>query len=120
MNDIITFMEKTILIAGKEYPEGSELASGAVLQGNTVVITSNPVVTEIKPEEGVTTVNWNKISALSSRSLIISALNVNGHLDEAVLVFLFLHSRIDSSHLSRAPFLRTVTSRKPCARRSWR
>lgn len=87
MNDIITFMEKTILIAGKEYPEGSELASGAVLQGNTVVITSNPVVTEIKPEEGVTTVNWNKISALSSRSLIISALNVNGHLDEAVLVF---------------------------------
>ncbi len=79
-------MEKTILIAGKDFPEGRDLASGVVLHGDTAVITSNPA-SDLKSEDGSIPVAWNRTSALSARSLVISTLNQKGSLDEAILVF---------------------------------
>ena len=80
-------MNKTILIAGKEVPAGKDLASSAVLHGRTVFITAESDATDTGLADGSNPVAWNKGSALSSRSLLISASNKNGHLDEAVLIF---------------------------------
>ena len=79
-------MDKTILIAGKEVPVGKDLASSAVLHGRTVFITAESDATDTGLADGSNPVAWNKGSALSSRSLLISASNKNGHLDEAVLI----------------------------------
>lgn len=80
-------MNKTILIAGKDFPDGRDLASTAVLHGEHAVITAAPSDQKQVPEDGSVSVVWNRASALSARSLAISSLNQNGHLDEAVLVF---------------------------------
>lgn len=80
-------MDKTILIAGKDFPAGKDLASAAVLHGRTAVITAEQSSAEKLTQDGSVQVVWNKGSALSSRSLVISALNQNGHLDEVVFVF---------------------------------
>lgn len=87
MNDIIRAMDKTILIAGKDFPDGKDFASAAVLHGEHVVITAAPSDQKQVSEDGSVPIVWNKASALSARSLVISSLNQNGHLDEAVLVF---------------------------------
>lgn len=79
-------MEKTILIAGKDFPDGRDLSSSAILHGDTVVIAYGGE-TEQKSEDDAVPVRWNRGSALSARSLVISALNQTGHLDEAVLIF---------------------------------
>ncbi len=80
-------MDKTILIAGKDFPDGKDLASAAILHGETTIITAKATAQDLTSEDGAVPVIWNKSSALSSRSLVISALNQNGHLDEAVLIF---------------------------------
>lgn len=83
-------MEKTVLIAGKEYPAGSSLASAAVNYNRKVVITSpfgaeeNP---EAVPATEITTVAWNKSSSVSARSIVLQAENAFQQVDEAVLVF---------------------------------
>lgn len=87
-------MEKTILIAGKEIPEGSDFASGAALNGRNVVITSSSPATatadsaeQINEENGSYAVVWNRASPISARSLILACENKYDHLDEAVLIF---------------------------------
>lgn len=80
-------MEKTILIAGKDYPDGRDLASAVVLRGDTAVITTNPVSAELITDDSSVPVVWNRTSVLSARSLVLSCLNQKGRLDEAVLVF---------------------------------
>jgi len=80
-------MEKTILIAGKDFPDGRDLASAAILRGNTAIITADPLSAELKTDDGAIPVVWNKASALSARSLVISSMNQKGQLDEAVLIF---------------------------------
>jgi hypothetical protein len=80
-------MDKTILIAGKDFPDGKDLASSAILHGDAAVITASPLTPELNTEDGSVPVIWNRASALSARSLVLSSLNQNGHLDEAVLIF---------------------------------
>lgn len=82
----LVIMEKTILIAGKEFPDGSELSAGALLHRQCVLITCGGVESK-KSSDGAVTVVWNRASALSARSLLISALNHSDRLDEVVLVF---------------------------------
>lgn len=80
-------MEKTVLIAGKDFPDGREISSSAVLHRNKVIIAANPAEKDIQPSDDCIAVLWNRGSALSARSLVISALNVNSTLDEAFLIF---------------------------------
>lgn len=83
-------MEKTVLIAGKEYPAGSALASAAVNHNRNVVITA-PFAAEEAGEPvsaaGIAAVAWNKSSSVSARSVVLQAENAFQRVDEAVLVF---------------------------------
>lgn len=86
-------MGKMILFAGKEFPAGNDMASGASFQGRKVIATSLAVSEdsadgegEVQKSGGVIQVNWNRSSALSCRSLALKCENEGG-LDEAVLVF---------------------------------
>ncbi len=83
-------MEKTVLIAGKEYPAGSALASAAVNHNRNVVITA-PFAAEETGEPisaaGIAAVAWNKSSSVSARSIVLQAENAFQRIDEAVLVF---------------------------------
>lgn len=83
-------MEKTVLLAGKEYPGGSALASSAVNHNRNVVITTSPLSdapVESLESSGIVTVSWNKSSSVSARSIVLQAENTFQHVDEAVLVF---------------------------------
>lgn len=85
-------MEKTILFAGKEFPAGNDMASGASFQGRKVLATSLSVSenseneAEVQKSGGVVQVSWNRSSALSCRSLVLRCENEGG-IDEAALVF---------------------------------
>ncbi|MBQ0052218.1 MAG: hypothetical protein KBT11_09195 [Treponema sp.] len=85
-------MEKTILFAGKELPDGNDLASGASFQGRKVIATCSARNSEddnpnpMKLPNGIRPVVWNRGSVLSSRSLVLNCENEGG-VDEAVLVF---------------------------------
>ena len=78
-------MEKALLIAGKDLPEGGELASGASLQGRITLITS--ASQDGDSGNGYRAVFWNRASALSARTVVLSCINAASHLDEVALVF---------------------------------
>lgn len=80
-------MERTLLIAGKELPDGESFASGAVASGRKTIITRNHTDESASAPNGTTAVTWNRPSALSARSVILKALNECGHLDECVIIF---------------------------------
>ena len=90
-------MAKTILFAGKEFPDGKDLASGAVFQGRKAIITCGVKIDENGDEvleadaekakqNNVKLLSWNRGSVLSARTLAINCENEGGA-DEAVLVF---------------------------------
>ena len=87
-------MAKTILFAGKELPDGKDLASGAVFQGRKVIASCALKIGENGEEQpdaenlpkNVTAIPWNRGSALSSRAFVLNSENEGGA-DEAVLVF---------------------------------
>ena len=86
-------MGKLILFAGKEFPAGNDMASGAAFQGRRVIATSLAVLDEedsgdgeSQKSGGVIQVAWNRASPLSCRALALKCENEGG-LDEAVLVF---------------------------------
>lgn len=80
------------MFAGKEFPAGNDMASGASFQGRKVVATSLLAVEEpgdggeSHKTGGVIQVSWNRSSPLSCRSVALRCENEGG-LDEAVLVF---------------------------------
>lgn len=78
-------MEKTILIGGKDVPDGSDFASGAALHGRKVFITSRDSGSVL--DSGASAVAWNHSSSISARSVVLSCMNSASRLDEAVLVF---------------------------------
>jgi len=80
-------MEKTLLVAGKELPDGSFFAAGAVTSGRKPIITKSTSDENAIAPNGVTGVVWNRPSALSARSLILKSLNEFNHLDECVIFF---------------------------------
>ena len=83
-------MGKVVLFAGKEYPDGYNLATTAVKHKRSVVITSLNSPSENTDEhlpEGIKSIFWNKTSSLSARSLVLELENLYGQIDEAILIF---------------------------------
>jgi hypothetical protein len=103
-------MEKTILIAGKNMPDVRSFTDGVSISGRNIVVTgaqtdaeesskkltvaerkSNQAAYEEEKsreaKSGLCTIEWNKSSPLSARSLVLQTLTIFGELDEAVLFF---------------------------------
>ena len=78
-------MKKTVLIGGKDSPDGNDFAAGMVLKDRNVFITAKGEVASLAG--GVTAVTWNKSSSISARSVILSCLNSASTIDEAILFF---------------------------------
>lgn len=79
-------MEKTILIAGKEFPDGKEFAESMLMANRNVVITSKTETKEILDGE-VIPFFWNKVSPVSSRAAILFSESVHKNIDEVILYF---------------------------------
>ncbi|MGN0729554.1 hypothetical protein [Treponema sp.] len=103
-------MEKTILIAGKSMPEAGRFTDGVAFSGRNIIITGPQTDSEqppkrltiaerkanqaayeeeknIEAKSGICTIEWNKSSPLSARSLVLQTLTIFNRLDEAVLYF---------------------------------
>ncbi|MCR5761784.1 MAG: hypothetical protein K6G00_00200 [Treponema sp.] len=92
-------MAKTALIAGKEMPAGSKFADGFSMAGRNISI-SGPEIEKQEDEEddsdkiqqiseasGISIVEWNKTSPISSRTIILATESMFGRMDEAILFF---------------------------------
>ncbi len=103
-------MEKTILIAGKNMPDAGSFTDGVAVSDRNIIVTgpqaeiSEPqkklTIAERKANQeayeeeksleaksGICTIEWNKSSPLSARSLVLQAITIFGKLDEAILYF---------------------------------
>ncbi|MBR1912695.1 MAG: hypothetical protein IJ828_10130 [Treponema sp.] len=91
-------MAKTALIAGKEMPAGSKFADGFSLSGRNISITGPELekhdedddsdkIQQISEASGISIVEWNKTSPISSRTIILSTESMFGKMDEAILFF---------------------------------
>ena len=102
-------MDKTILIAGKNIPDGSDFASSLSVKGRSVITVASPDdKKEVITENGYSAVPWNRASALSARSLILNCLNVSNHLDEVVLFFDEPQAAIDFNRTSATETARII------------
>ena len=85
---IVSCMEKTILIAGKDLPYGGDFADGMALAGYNVVVTGNPESDGAAVTAGdIVIASWNKPSSVSARSLVLQAENAFTVIDETMLYF---------------------------------
>jgi hypothetical protein len=85
-------MGSTILIAGKDVPEGAVYAAAAVSSGRNAVITAPPLTGDtaerrqtVKPP--AREFPWNRPSPIASRALVFETENSFGKIDEALLIF---------------------------------
>lgn len=83
-------MDRCVLFAGKEYPDGKDFALVAAKHDRKAVIS----VTEMSKasdegqiSEGIYPAQWTRNSPLSARSLILQAENCCGAFQEAVIIF---------------------------------
>jgi hypothetical protein len=80
-------MSKTLLIAGKEFPDGADFAAAAKSSQRDVVITVDAESQESAPDN-FHIVEWRKHSPISAHSLIIETENLyQKKIDEAILLF---------------------------------
>ncbi len=87
-------MAKTVLIAGKEMPAGNKFADGMAITNRRISI-SGPETDvsdtdkrrQLSEASGISVVEWNKISPISARTIILHTENIFGKMDEAVLYF---------------------------------
>lgn len=91
-------MAKTALIAGKEMPAGSKFADGFSMAGRNISITGPEIekheeeddsdkIQQISEASGISIVEWNKTSPISSRTIILATESMFGRMDEAILFF---------------------------------
>jgi NAD(P)-dependent dehydrogenase (short-subunit alcohol dehydrogenase family) len=81
-------MEKTFLIAGKNFPAGGSFAEGMSRTGYNVAITGTPDSGHSSlSSKGITVLPWNNGSSVSARSLILETENVFGSIDAVILYF---------------------------------
>ncbi|MCQ2591670.1 MAG: hypothetical protein MJ188_02705 [Treponema sp.] len=77
-----------ILLVGKELPDCLFLAEGLTKNNRKVFsITNEPAISSNYEDEGIFTTNWNKGSAVSSRSLLIKAETVLPEINEYLIFF---------------------------------
>ena len=78
------------MIAGKEFPAGTDFASGTAAHKRRVVVSgefSRDDEGTFSAPSGVFPVVWNKSSALASRTFLLGAVNQLFDLDEIYLIF---------------------------------
>lgn len=102
-------MSKTILIAGKNMPEAGNFTDGIAFSGRNIIVSgtvadseetkrltiaerkaNQAAYEEAKAQEaksGICTIEWNKSSPLSARSLVLQTATIFGRMDESVLYF---------------------------------
>ena len=83
-------MERVVLISDVQTPLGEELARRYLAAGARVAVTrsnqearESPLVSE---SDGLLLTDWNRRSAISTRNVLLSALNRFGRIDEALLL----------------------------------
>ena len=107
---ILVRMDKTMLIAGKTMPDAGGFAEGVAYSGRNIVVTGIPADLTDQPKRltaaerkanleayeeqksreaksGICTIEWNRSSPLSARSLVLQTLTIYGGLDEVLLYF---------------------------------
>ena len=83
-------MERTVLFAGKEYPEGREFALVATRYNRNAVITVAEMPEDLEDgciSDNIYPAKWSRNSPLSARSVILQAENACGAFQEAVIIF---------------------------------
>lgn len=83
-------MERSVLFAGKEYPDGRDFALAATSHNRTALITVSEMpanLDEGRISDDLYPVLWNRSTSLSARSLLLQAENICGTLQEAVVIF---------------------------------
>lgn len=83
-------MDRSVLIAGKEYPDGRDFAIAAVRHQRNAVISVAEMpegLDEGRISEGIYPAKWTRNSPLSARSLILQAENQCGTFQDVVVVF---------------------------------
>lgn len=83
-------MERCVLFAGKEYPDGSEFAIAATKYNRAAVITVATMPEDREDDcisENIYPAKWSRNSPLSARSVILQAENACGAFQEAVIIF---------------------------------
>lgn len=87
-------MSKTILVAGKDMPNGMKLAEGLEATERRVAVSAainesddGDLDGSLNALNGTLTVEWNRASPVSARAFVLSAENVCDTIDEAVLYF---------------------------------
>ncbi len=83
-------MGKTVLFAGKEYPDGREFAVAATNCNRDVVITVAEMPENLEDgciSDNIYPAKWSRNSPLSARSVILQAENACGAFQEAVIIF---------------------------------
>lgn len=105
----MSLMERTTLIAGKNMPDAASFVDGIAHSGRQIIVTglqsdlsegkrltiaerkANQAAYEeeknLEAKSGVVTIEWNKSSPLSARSLVLQTATIFGSMDEAVLYF---------------------------------
>jgi NAD(P)-dependent dehydrogenase (short-subunit alcohol dehydrogenase family) len=83
-------MDRVVLISDVQTPLGEELARRYLAAGASVAVTrsnqearESPLVSE---SDGLLLTDWNRRSAISTRNVLLSALNRFGRIDEALLL----------------------------------
>lgn len=84
---ILPTMNKTMLIAGKKFPDCSSFADGVVLANRNVMMAADMGKIKEISSEMEKYFDWNENSSLSARSFILQGENSFGQIDEAVLYF---------------------------------
>ena len=80
-------MEQACLVTGKSSELLAEVVNEAAARDRRVLIARSGPLETFTPPEGVSTISWNRRSALSARSVVLHGQNLYGRLDEAVVVF---------------------------------
>ncbi len=83
-------MERSVLFAGKEYPDGRDFALAATNHNRTALITVSAMpagLDEGRISDDVYPILWNRSTSLSARSLLLQAENICRALQEAVMIF---------------------------------
>ena len=83
-------MSKTILIAGKDFPESESFAEKLALGEFSVAVSTSSAANQEEGSQassGISVLTWNRDSAISARSLLIQAETANGFTDNYILYF---------------------------------
>lgn len=80
-------MDEACLVTGKPGPLLVELVQQAAGRNRRVLVTRSGRMDPGPPHDAVSSISWNRRSALSARSVVLHATNLFTRLDESIVVF---------------------------------